>query len=89
MLYVLAHGGHLAVVEALVKAAAAVDQAYDNGTTSLFVAAEKGHLTVMKALVKTGPPSIMLRATGRLRCTSQPTVATSRWCRRWSRWGPP
>ncbi len=42
------------MVEALVKAGAAVDQAKADGMTPLYIAAQKGQLTVVGALVKAG-----------------------------------
>ena len=53
-LYIAAQNGHRLVVEALVKAGAAVDQAEGDGLTPLLIAAHNGHLAVVEALVKAG-----------------------------------
>ncbi len=53
-LYVAAQNGHFALVKALVKAGAAVNQARGDGATPLSIAAQKVHLAVAEMLVKAG-----------------------------------
>ncbi len=51
-LYIAAQNGHLEVVNALIAAGAAVDQAcHDDWTTPLFIASQHGHTDVVKALI--------------------------------------
>ncbi|KAK4337261.1 hypothetical protein RND71_043259 [Anisodus tanguticus] len=47
--------GHLQIVEALIKAHAAVDHQGDERKTALYCAVEKNHIEVIKALLKANP----------------------------------
>ena len=72
-LYIAAKEGNLVVVEALVKAGAAVDQAEADGWTPLLVAAQEGHLAAVEALVKAGAAVDQAEADGAtpLYCAAQ------------------
>jgi cytohesin len=53
-LILAAQNGHLAVVEALLKAGADAARATTDGRTALHLAAQNGHTAVVEALLKAG-----------------------------------
>ena len=53
-LFIAAHNGYLAVVEALLGRGAAVDQAAADGVTPLCIAAHQDHLAVVEVLLDQG-----------------------------------
>jgi hypothetical protein len=51
------HAGHLKVMEVLIGAGAAVNQAPNNGATPLIFAAQNGHLNVVEVDIAKGRPT--------------------------------
>ncbi len=63
-LHIAADFGHHAVVEALAKSGAAVNQGKADGANPQIIAAENGHLAVVKAVVKGVPPLTICHSRG-------------------------